>query len=191
MTNDARYFLFDCETGGLDPRQYSLLTLFGVVLDSGLNVLDAIDLEIRPNDGEPYKIDPESMALNKIDLTQHNKIAITEYWAKARLRDFFSRGTLFGKNKFIPAGHCVHFDKGFVEKLIGFDEWEKHFSNKVLDTASVARFLFLNGTYKEDPSNYRFEQFLEYLGVPVVNAHNAKADVHATLEALKIMVAKK
>ena len=78
-----KYFLFDCETGGLDPS-FSLLTLSGVVLNQQYEVLDSIDLAIKPSSGR-YVLSSKAMEINKINIATHDAVAITESEAAVEL----------------------------------------------------------------------------------------------------------
>ena len=58
---------FDCETGGLDPKQADILTLYMGILDEDFKVLEELDLKLKPNSGLP-RADAGALKVNKIDL---------------------------------------------------------------------------------------------------------------------------
>ena len=77
----VKYLIIDTETGGLVEHDPSLLSLYAYLTDSKLNYLDDIELKIKPDD-EVYRVNPYALNINKINLVEHNKIAITESEAK-------------------------------------------------------------------------------------------------------------
>jgi DNA polymerase III epsilon subunit-like protein len=185
-----RYFLFDTETGGLDARSISLLSFFGLVLDQNLNIVDNINLDIRPNDGR-YHVDIEALKVNQINLVEHHEKAIPESEASKKLAEFLFRNSSFlsdPSNKLIPAGHNIgRLDIPMGERLIGFDEWDRLFCKRTIDTGTIAQFMILKGTLPET-NNCSLKQLCEHFKIDYVNAHNAKQDVFMALEVLKAMV---
>ena len=67
MTKKIQYFIVDAETGGKYAKEHSLLTLYGQILNKNLNVVDEIDLVVKPDDGI-YRISADALETNKIDL---------------------------------------------------------------------------------------------------------------------------
>lgn len=182
-----RYFLFDTETGGLDANSVSLFSFYGVIVDDKLNVIDSIDLKIKPEDGH-YHLDVEAMAVNKINIVEHHKIAISEKVAGTKLREFLFRNSGFSSEKFVPAGHNIgRLDIPMGERLIGFDEWNRLFSRRTLDTGTIAQFLVLKGVLPET-NNCSLKQLCEHYKFDYSGAHEAKTDVLLTLEVLRAMV---
>lgn len=178
-----KYLIIDTETGGLVENEPSLLSLYAYLTDSKLNYLDDIELKIKPDD-EVYRINPYALAVNKINLVEHNKIAITESEAKNKFLNFVKKNNTHGE-KIIPVGHNLNFDLYFTKKLC--HDWEKYFSYRVLDTASVAKFLFLAGkiTLPENNRGGSLEDLANYFKLDYTQAHDAKFDVQLTLNVLK------
>ena len=182
-----KYFLFDTETGGLDARSISLLSLFGVVLDKNLNILDNIHLSVKPNDGI-YHLDIEAMKVNKINIIDHDSGAILESEASKKLREFLFRHAGFSGDQLVPTGHNIgRLDIPMGEKLLGFDDWNRMFTRRTLDTGTIAQFMVLQGTLPET-NNCSLKQLCEHYKIDYTGAHDAKKDVFLTLEVLKAMV---
>lgn len=182
-----RYFLFDTETGGLHPKEVSLLSFFGLVLDKNFKVLDDINLLIRPDDGR-YRLDIDAMKVNKIDILKHHELAITESEAAKKLKEFLWRNAGYSNEKLIPAGHNIgRLDIPMGERLLGFDEWNRMFAHRTVDTGTIAQFLVLRGTLPET-NNCSLRQLCEHYKIDYTGAHDAKRDVFMTLEVLKAMV---
>jgi DNA polymerase III epsilon subunit-like protein len=182
-----RYFLFDTETGGLDANSVSLFSLYGIILDEKLSLLDSIDLKIKPDNGH-YHLDVEAMAVNKINIVEHHKNAITEKLAGTKLREFLFRNSGFASEKLIPSGHNIgRLDIPMGERLIGFEEWNRIFSRRTLDTGTIAQFFVLRGILPET-NNCSLKELCEHYRINYTNAHEAKTDVLLTLEVLKALV---
>ena len=182
----TKYFLFDCETGGGRDKDVSLLTLYGVLLDEKLNVLDSIDLYVAPKDGV-YHVEAEGLKKNGISLIEHNIRAKAEPDAASEFRNFVLKHYDFhNQDTLIPAGHNVDFDIAFANKLLPQFHWDRFFSKRTLDTASIARFLQLGGRF--DVKNPTLENLSGHFGIPYVNEHTAEGDVKITLEVLKAMI---
>lgn len=96
-----KYLVLDTETGGIGP-EVSLLSAYFRVLDENLNLLDELELFLKPNDGL-YKVTAEALGINKIDLVEHEKKAITYREGGTKLFDFLQRNSMNIKY-FIPEG---------------------------------------------------------------------------------------
>lgn len=181
--SNKRYFLVDCETGGLDENETSLLTLFAKVLDSNLETIGEIDLKIKPDDGR-YHIDIAAMNVNKIDLIEHSKVAIPYSLAAKQLREFLTKHSSMGANKLIPAGHNINLDVRFICKLIS--DWKQYTMHRWLDTSSIGHFLQQVGILPETLDGGLVSLATHY-GVDCTGLHDAKIDVNITHKLIKAM----
>jgi len=181
--SDKRYFLFDCETGGLKKNSHSLLTLYGVVLDSNLDALASIDLKIKPTGGI-YHVDIEAMKVNKIDLLKHDTVATPTRDASVQLRDFLFRHTT-GGCKLTPAGHNINLDVRFTTKFC--PEFRSLCDRRWLDTAAIGQYLQLTGKVPAT-NNGSLAQLCKHYGIDSSKNHDAQADVEMTHLLLKAMV---
>jgi DNA polymerase III epsilon subunit-like protein len=139
-----KFIAFDVETGGLDPKKSSLLTLYAVILDENFNAIAELDLKIKNEKGEVYQVTGEALKINGIDLAEHhnNNRNSTKGLAALQLSDLISAHSNNEQDKLIPIGHNVSFDIGFIlEHLIPKEIWDRHVSYKTLDTATIANFL--------------------------------------------------
>jgi DNA polymerase III alpha subunit (gram-positive type) len=185
-----KYFIFDCEMGGLHPKM-SLLTLHGILLNSELQEIDRIDLTIKPNNGQ-YLTTAQAMSVNKIDLVKHDKVAIPEREAAKQFYNFaFRHG---GQEKMIPAGHNLSLDIRFAKKHLlkdpdnaEGDAWGKFFSHRRLDTATIAHYLILAGKLPENLDGSLWS-LAQYFGISYDGAHNAKFDAELSLKILKKLI---
>jgi len=186
-----QYFLFEIETGGIDHKEYSLLTLYGIILDSNLKIIDSIDLKIHPPDGI-YKVraDPENgLSVNKINLLEHAKIAIPQAQASYQFRSFINGHTkLIGLPPLTVIGHNVRMDVEFTKQNL-LPEWEQYFSRRHIDTASVAQFLQITGKLPKDLVCSLSELVTYFkLAVDQNTMHDAKVDTELTLAVFKKMI---
>lgn len=180
------YILTDVETGGLDENKHSLLSVYAMAVDSNLNKLNDISLFVKPDDGL-YHLDAEAMAVNNINIVEHNKKAKKESEIVNHFINFLN--TYYGGEKFVFCGHNCDLDKRFLKKLFQKQNtnWNSWFSIRNLDTGSIAQFLRLTGDLPKDHS-CSLKDLTKTYNVPYINAHEAKADVEMTLEVLKKML---
>lgn len=191
----AKYFLFDIETGGL-KTDLSLLTLYGIVLDQNLKVLDAIDLKVHPHDGI-YRVwadEGRGLSVNRINLVEHAKVAIPELQAMSDFRSFLCKHTglvgLLGPapNPLTVIGHNVRMDVEFTKQHLCRD-WDLYFSRRHIDTASVAQFLQITGKLPKEMVTSLSELVTHFkLAVDQNTMHDAKVDTELTLAVFKRMI---
>lgn len=178
------YLALDLETGGLG-REVSLLTGYFCVLDKEFNQTDELELNLIPDDGI-YKVQPEGLAVNKIDLVELAKTAIPYKEAKTILYKFLDyNATMAETNKLIPIGQNVFWDIDFIQNtLLSIGSWESKVSYRVIDTMYIARFLQMAG--KLDIEKVGLQNLIEYFNIEVEgNSHEAKYDTLATVEVYK------
>jgi DNA polymerase-3 subunit epsilon len=181
-----KYIALDCETGGLGTDT-SLLTVYFAVLDENLDVVDELDLKLRPKDGI-YHVQSGGLAVNKINLIEHTKESITYDEGGTVLYNFLNKNNPNGKDKLVPIGCNTAFDIKFVENfLVSRGSWEKFVSYRVQDIAVITRFL---RTARKLPDTKMLAgssvtRWCEYFKIPFNNAHNAKADTLATVAIYK------
>jgi len=186
----VRYLAADSETGGLDQNTHSILTLYLAVLDEKFNVVSELDLKIKPDDGAPYIVTGEALAINRIDLAKHDKEASTVTDAATKIYYFLKKESSEGTDKLMFLGHNVSFDEGFIlSQLIKKKVWNLFVSYHKVDTVPVAQFLKLQGKIpKQTPLN--LEKLAVALGIRVnrENLHTARGDTLLCVEVLKAML---
>lgn len=143
----------DVETGGLEDT-YSLLTAsfrlatYHTELQA-IEYGDTLDLKLKPNDGV-YVLSAGGMAVNKIDIVEHDRHALTYKEAKPLLYEFL-KDNLSDGNKAIPVGQHVAFDVARVQQsLISIGSWENFVSYRCLDIASLSLFSMLLGNIDKE-----------------------------------------
>lgn len=172
------YLALDCETGGTTPWKHSLLSLYMAVLDKNLDIIDELYLKIKPNNGV-FRVEGAALNVNKIDLVQHEKVALTEDEANEKTLKFLA--TYGRKKPLTPIGHNVNFDLDFMEEHLKYD-FSEFISYRYLDTASIIQFLRWTGHIP--PHVTSLHKAAKEFGIPDTNAHDPKADIFTTVRVL-------
>jgi DNA polymerase III alpha subunit (gram-positive type) len=181
--DNPKYFLFDTETGGI-RKEMSLLTLYGHILDDNLNILDTIDLKIKPDDGV-YHVNAQGLEINRINIVEHDRIAKPLSEVKTRFKNYICGWSL--NQKLTPVGHNVRFDVKFVKTHL-LEDWDRYFDRRHIDTASVGKFLALSGIVPK-LKTYSLSEMAQALMIEVNedSRHEAKFDADLTLNVLRNM----
>jgi DNA polymerase III alpha subunit (gram-positive type) len=181
--DNPKYFLFDTETGGI-RKEMSLLTLYGHILDDNLNILDTIDLKIKPDDGV-YHVNAQGLEINKINIVEHDRIAKPLSEVKTRFKNYICGWSL--NQKLTPIGHNVRFDVKFVKTHL-LEDWDRYFDRRHIDTASIGKFLALSGIVPK-LKTYSLSEMAQALMIDVNedSRHEARFDADLTLNVLRNM----
>lgn len=174
--------------GGLEKDQYSLLTVYLVMTDDNFNILGDLYLYLKPNDGI-YKVCARAMEVNKINLVEHDKKAITYKEGATALYNFLSKHTDGGKIKATVVGHGIYGDVEWIlHHLISRNSFENFTSYRKLDTSSTCQFLKSVGLFPEDVSG-SLVSLAKHFKVTVDEslAHDAKYDTLLTLGVFMAM----
>lgn len=180
----SNYFLFDTETGGI-KKETSLLTIFGYILNEDLNVLSEVSYAIKAENGL-YIVEADGLTANHIDIVEHDKIATSIAEVKLRFKnDICKWNFAAGKQKITPIGHNVRFDVKFVKNHI-MPDWDNYFDRRQIDTAGIAKFLFLTGLLPTMIS-YQLSDIARSLEINFKEEtlHTSKGDVDLTLAIIR------
>ena len=178
---------FDTETGGLDPKETSLLTAYFQVFDENFNTIDSLYLKVIPNDGL-IKANEGALKVNKINLEAHKEEAIPYNEAKVKLTQFLAKySTKY--DKLTPVAHNIDFDLGYLfEHLVTKKEWENYVSYRKLDTAQIANFLKLAGRLPAKQGG-SLGDLAKCMNIQFDGAaHSADADTKVLVELLRSFV---
>lgn len=191
------YIALDTETGGIGLDK-SLLTahfiFFTLKNDNTLNIFDELNLKIKPNDGV-YKVTGEALAINGINLAEHDKVAITEKEAGTQLYNKLRTLKVGGftdksniESKYIPVGHNLAGDILHIkDKLISAGSWENFVSYRSIDTCSIAQFLRTTG-HLPDAISCSLVELTKHFNIQVDgDAHNEIYDTYCTLYLFQCM----
>ena len=173
------YLFLDTETGGLDLDKHSLLSIGLVVGDDG-TVRDSLEILIRH---EPYVVSAGGMAVNRIDLVQHDKAALDPPAALDALEAFCQRHFPEG-NPITLVGHNVTFDRNFLAVFFARHHrpLEPRISHRIIDTHSIAAALRDAGRLPIE-SLSSSALFLHFgIVIPEAKRHTALGDALGTFE---------
>lgn len=180
-----KFVAYDSETGGLDSKNCSVLTLTLVALDTQLQPLEILDLKLKPDDGI-YRVTAQALSINKINIIEHDKTAITYKEARPRIMAFLARHTNNGTNKLTPIGQNVGFDDSFIwDNILPKEEWEIHVSYRKIDTATIAEFLKICNIVPGSVAG--LSNMAKFFGVARAGAHNSNVDTQMTIDLLRAM----
>ena len=191
----TKYLVIDAEMGGRELK-YSLLTAYFMVVDENINKLDELYLHIKPDDND-YILSGQGMEVNKINLQEHDKIAIPYKQAKPLLFNFLKKNSL--DCKLVPLGHGTRGDIAhIINCLISEGSWEQFCSYHYIDTSVVLQYLRAcgkmpcdcDGSVKALAEYFGIDK--EYSGVGMIDLkngwHDAQVDAIMTAEIFKRMV---
>lgn len=176
-----RYLAVDNETGGFEGT--SLLSSYLAVLDADLNITATCSMTLKPDNGV-YCVEAGGLAVNKIDLIEHDKTAMTYSAAGATLRHFLKKTSDDGKVKLIPLGHGVVGDMIQLRVLLSRANLEQFTSYRKFDTAVITQFLKFTGHLPENISG-SLQSLAAYFCIEPGQAHTAKDDVVTTIAVAK------
>jgi hypothetical protein len=181
----AKFIALDVESGGTDPKTTSLLTASFMVLDDKYFMLDELNLLLKPNDGI-YRAKMSAMEVNRIDLTEHDKKAMTYSEGGAKLRDFLYKHSGGGQDKLIPLGKNVNFDIGYInEQLLNSNTWNQFVSYRFYDLTSIIMFAKRIGLLNPNAPE-GLQKLAAHLDLQFdTRAHDARSDVMMTIDIIK------
>jgi DNA polymerase III alpha subunit (gram-positive type) len=183
-----KFIAMDCETGGFSYKDRSLLTAYFLIFDENFNAISELDLKIKPDGDEPYKVDAGALTVNKINLIEHDKVAVPVTEARSQLYNFLSANTDGGKEKLFPVGQNVMFDMEFIfDHLLRKNSWSKFVSYHFLDTAGIALFFKVCGKMPIDYKT-RLSSLADFFNVKYDELHTAKDDTILTVKVLRAMM---
>jgi DNA polymerase III epsilon subunit-like protein len=185
---------YDCETGGLNPREHSLLTLYMAVFSQDrngkLSLVQDLDLKIKPNDGEPYSLTAGAMKVNRIDIVKHDRDAVSINEAAHKVYYFLKSASDDGRTKLVPSGHNEPFDRGFVlNNLLKEEVWKLFVDYHNLDTVSLAKSMKMKNKLPND-LKLNLRSLAKHLGhsIPDSELHTAKGDTLLFVKVLESLL---
>lgn len=124
--------------GGRDLK-YSLLTAYFLVTDDSFRCLAELYLQVKPDDCD-YFVSGEGMAVNGINLQEHDQVALYYKQAKPLLFNFLKAQSNGGH--LIPVGHGVKGDISHIlDKLISEGSWNQFCTYHYIDTSVILQYL--------------------------------------------------
>lgn len=183
------YLWSDTETSGTNPAIHKVLTAYFTVYNEQLEFMDELELFVKPDDWETNPIiqDPGAFAVTGIVIEDHvnNPRTVTYSEAKKIILAFLTKYKIPNKRKhFRLSGHNVEFDKRFINAhLVEEEDWEKLVHYNTIDTLRICTFLQDMGYIAGDVGS--LTSLVEYFGIPLGKAHDAKGDVKMNIEVYR------
>lgn len=190
---------FDTETGGLNENKADLLTAYFAIMTEDYQILDDLYLKLKPDGGRLPIAEAGALKVNGIDLQKHlsdpETVSYSEGKAKlvTMIKKHLKRNGRY--SNIIPMGYNIlGFDIRWTQKhLLDQETWESLLHYKNHDVMGAVDFLKKCGWFPSSLGS--LSTVVEYLGLPIRNAHNAKEDVMATIDVdkkiMEIMKSKK
>jgi oligoribonuclease (3'-5' exoribonuclease) len=173
----------DTETGGLDQNECDLLTCYMAVVDENDNIVDELDLKLKPDNGRLPVAHAEALKTNGINIQNHlaNPDTITYSAGAEKITQMLKKYREKGRySNLLFSGFNCAFDRKFVHKhLIDQKEFEKLVHYKDVDVMQAIDFLKRVGWLP--PSIGNLGSCIEYFQLPKGHAHTAKDDIIMTL----------
>jgi len=172
-----KIFSVDTETGGFNPEKDAILSIALIDIDT-----KASFTYLTYN--ETLSISLDALKVNKIDISQHKKQALSELDVVKGMIRVFEANTISGQKPML-FGQNINFDIGFLKELFkrtGHNLY-KYIHYKHLDLQSINWFLQYSGVVETLP--FKLEKLIEKFKIPV-KAHTADGDAFANIVVLDI-----
>ena len=186
MTKKVCYF--DTETTGTDPATCGLIQL-AMIIEVGGKEVDQAAWHLQPFPDD--KISQEALDVNGITMKQLKEFAEPKVIHKQVVKFLGKHVNKFSRaDKFYPAGYNVNFDLDMLaawfrkcgDKYVG--SW---FNWKRIDPLPLIYWMDLLGDI--DLPNYKLATVCDHFKIDLKDAHDAMADIEATRELIKGVIA--
>lgn len=176
--------VIDTETGGLNPKENSLLTVALMVVKNK-EVIAQNEWKIKH---ASYNVSARAMEVNGIDLVEHDKEATHAEVAGEEMIAFLEaycskeeKGMLVGQNTIFDKNFLEGFFSSLKNKTL-MGAYYRLVSHRYIDLMSITAFLNLSGVL--DTDGLSLDAVIESLNLEVKARHTATDDARLTWEAL-------
>lgn len=178
--------VLDTETGGLSPKEHSLLTVAGIAWSPDEQPKPLFSLFIK--EPQIYTTN-KALEVNRVSRHQLETEGLEPKEAVEAIRYALDHHYGPSREPVMLCGHNIDFDLGFLERLyrLAQESIRKDFSRKSLDTVTLFQFFMAAGLIP--PGNASGDRMFAALGVPIPDAHRhtALGDAWATALSLSRM----
>jgi hypothetical protein len=181
------YLILDTESGSRHANS-TLLTAYFLVVDAKFHTMGDLYLQLKPEGDDHYIVDAQGLAVNKINLVEHDRVAITCKQAKPLLYGFLKKHA--GMKRLTPLGHATKGDiRRIMDNLMCEGSWEQFATYHFLDTSVILQYLRAIGKMPEDGDG-SIVALANYFGVKVDgDDHDCRVDTLKTLGVFQKFVA--
>lgn len=171
------YIVFDCETGGLDPKVNPITEIAFIAFQGeDFKEIGRYEAFCQPY-GENPKYEPKALELTGITMDMINQGKDHKTFVREIIA-FITSSKKRGRLKPVLIAHNAQFDQGMIEECFRvagkniYDYVERIF----FDTAHLSRLK------DPDKKKHNLATACERFGIEIVNAHRAMDDVEATYQ---------
>jgi len=184
VTRKPAIFAFDTETTGLVAGFNEIISLAGILYDNQFQEIDRVLLHAYPD--KPENFHAKAKEINGYTTEEWEaRGATTQQQMAEELNEWLIRRYCY---RVIPLGHNVKFDLAHLQALYEthdmFDAWDKLFSYHCIDTVGISMFFDMS-KHGEVARKYNLVSLCERFDIDLTNAHDALADISATVELFK------
>ena len=199
MSDNPKFFkVYDTETTGLSPSRDQIIQFFGMTLDQDLNPIDGNELSLNVKLRPDVVPSPYAFAIHGISILDLLKNGITEFEAIGHVRNWF----LSQDNTMIAGFNSLTFDDEMVRNSLYrnmLDPYEHEWKNKN-GKMDILRLVHLVYALRPEIMNWpinskgsislKLGDLCRENGIILDNAHDAKFDVLATVDLMRLIKAK-
>jgi len=189
---NGRLVFFDVETGGLDPARHPIIQIAAIAVSGSGEKVEAFERKLQ---FQEQACDAEALKINHYDREVWARDAVPATRGARDFSGFLERHAsieMFSKRTQRPysvarlAGHnAASFDGPFVQAWFRRQSIFLPADPRVRCTLQRAIWWF--DERGEEPSNYKLATLCEYFDIPLTEAHDALADVWATVQLAKAL----
>lgn len=185
---------FDVETGGLDPAVHPIIQIAAVAVADDFRELDTLEIKIV---FDSATADPSALAANNYDQALWEReaipgaVALGEVGRFLRAHATYEKTSARGKPYSVArlGAHNARFDCDFLAAWFKkADQFCPAAIYEPLCTLNLARWCLLFDP--SPPTDHKLESLCEWLGIRHAHAHDALADVRATVDVAQALVAR-
>jgi DNA polymerase III epsilon subunit-like protein len=176
--------VIDTETGGLRPQEHSLLTVGMLLVDVTPKRLEFVDEAHVFVKHDEYNVSRMALAVNGIDLHEHNKIGVFADKACGQINSFVDKHVLYETP---ILGHNVHFDVGFISALFEGERLKYPFCRAKDDTRFIWQRFKREGRVSPF-TNAKLGTIASHFDIDYSKAHDALEDCRITAKCFQGML---
>lgn len=195
MRQGEKLVVFDVETGGLTPGVHPMIQFAAVAVDHEWRELEEVEVKLH---FDLASADRDALLKNRYDAEVWRQTAVDPWAARAKIADFMRRHATLPKvsargRAYTIARLCAHnatFDCDHLLALYkGSGEFLPAACYEPVCTLALARWHTLS--VPEPPKDHKLETLCAWLGIPLPpdEAHDALADVRATVQLARLLTA--
>jgi len=140
--NKQQYIVLDVETGGLNPKEHSILEISGILWKPGEVIKPVFDCYIKEDNLITV---PKAMEINQIDLKKVSETGKSPKEAIKYIRNSLDDALGINRRPVKILAHNANFDYSFLRRLyrLANETIHRDFYSRTIDSASILEFLMI------------------------------------------------